>query len=498
MIVRKKTIVQYGVLALIALLFLLFYSYSTSPLFSNNFGVLDSSLFMLIGKGITQGYLPYVDLFDHKGPILFLIEALGWLITPNRLGIFFIQWVFMVANLTLIFKIGQLFLSKKWSWVPMIFFLLVLTVAFEGGNLTEEYSLPFLFLPLYLSLKYFQTESKGKAEHPPLYALVYGICFTLIVFIRLNNGVLIGAIILAIIIHLLSNKAYRNIFDNALTFLSGAIFIFSAIAIYFLINNAFGEMLYATFLFNFKYAEASKGITTIADLLYFFYYISPVIFSGVMGLYYCLKKEKRTIGLLLTIASAVTFVSLSMGGNYYHYFVLTTPCFVLGIVLGIDLTLKKGKEQWQKKHRKITMAVIIVFIATIGVYLSLSCLATRDVADLIIKQPQKEYYNMAQNTASLIPLTDRNSVFGYSVPAGWFIMTDIMPSYKYFTLQEWWGLYDPNIISETNEMLEKNPPKWIVMANNKQTNEKIYDILGKKYQLITQDEVVSLYHRISE
>jgi len=447
---------------------------------------------------MTQGYLPYVDLFDHKGPILFFIEALGWLIRPDRLGNFFIQWVFMVANLTLIFKIGQLFLSKKWSWVPIFFFLLILTVTFEGGNLTEEYCLPFLFLPLYLALKSFKEESKEKAQHPPLYALIYGICFTLIIFIRLNNAVIIGAIILVIMINLLINKAYRNFFDNVLTFLSGSIFIFSVIAIYFLINHAFGEMLYATFIFNFVYAESSKGISTITDLVYFFYYVSPVIFSGIMGLYYCLEKEKKTIGLLLTVASAVTFFSLSMGGNYYHYFTLTTPCFVLGIVLFIDRTLKKGKELWQKKYRIIRIGVLILFLITSGIYMSLSYLATQELADLIITQPEKEYYDTALSTANLIPLADRNSVLGYSVPAGWFIMTDIMPCYKYFTLQEWWGLYDPNVITQTNEILEENPPKWIVMANNEQTNQKIYDILAAKYQLITKDKVVSLYHQISE
>jgi len=495
--VKKKTLFHYGALSLVALIFLFFYSYSTSPLFTNNFGVLDSSLFILIGKGITKGYIPYVNLFDHKGPILFFIEALGWWINPNRLGIFFIQWIFMVANLTLIFKIGQLFFNKKWSWVPILFFLLILTVTFEGGNLTEEYSLPFLFLPLYLSLKYFKAESKEVLQHPPLYALVYGLCFTLIIFIRFNNAVLIGAIVLVVMTHLLINKAYRNFFDNVLTFLSGSIFIFSSIAVYFLINNAFGEMLYATFLFNLKYAESSKGISTLSDLFYFFYYVSPVIFSGGMGLYYFLRKEKKTIGLLLMVASAVTFFSLSMGGNFFHYFVLTTPCFVLGMVLFIELYVEERKKLWQKGYRIITIGVLILFFITSSIYFSLSYFATKDNIDLLINQPQKEYDVTALSTANLIPLGDRNSVLGYSVPAGWFLVTDIMPCYKYFTLQEWWGLYDPNVITRTNEILENDPPKWIVMANNKQTNEKIYDILAAKYELIKQDKVVTLYRRIT-
>ena len=492
--IQKKTLLNCGILALIALLFLLFFSYSTSPLFSNNFGISDSSLFLIIGKAIANGAVPYVGLFDHKGPIIFFLEALGWLIMPNRFGSFIIQWIFMTVTLILIFKSGRLFLNKKLAWIPIFFFLLILTATFEGGNLTEEYSLPFLFLPLYLSLKYFNEELNGIVQHPPLYALVYGVCFTLIVFIRLNNAVLICAIVLVVIIHLFTNKAYRNFFDNVLTFLSGSFFVFSIITIYFLINHAFGEMLYGTFLFNFKYAEGLTGISSFEDLVCFLSYISPVIFSGVMGIFYILKKENKNIGLILTIGSVVTFFALSLGGIFYHYFILTTPCFVLGIVLLIDLVVKRGKKLWQEGPHIMMIVILILFIGTCAIYLSISYSTINSIA---INQPDNGYYENALNIKSLIPQADLDSVFGYSVPAGWFLMADITPCYKYFTLQEWWGLYDPKVIIETNEMLENNPPKWIVMNNDQQTNQTIYDVLETKYELITKDKVVTLYHLIT-
>ena len=77
----------------------------TSPLYSNYFGA-DSALFTLIGKGITEGKIVYKDLFDHKGPLLFFIEALGYFIGKST-GIFIIQCTFGIINLFLLYKIWK-------------------------------------------------------------------------------------------------------------------------------------------------------------------------------------------------------------------------------------------------------------------------------------------------------------------------------------------------------------------------------------------------------
>lgn len=57
-------------------IFLLIFSWSTSPLYLTYGG--DSLFFQIIGLGITQGKIPYVDLFDHKGPVPFFMDALGY------------------------------------------------------------------------------------------------------------------------------------------------------------------------------------------------------------------------------------------------------------------------------------------------------------------------------------------------------------------------------------------------------------------------------------
>ncbi|WP_414733005.1 hypothetical protein [Acetobacterium carbinolicum] len=493
--IDKNSLLDNGILVLMAVLFLLVFAYGTSPLFIDNYGISDSAIFLLIGKGITAGYIPYVDLFDHKGPVMFFIEALGWSIWPNRFGNFLVQWFFMGVNLILIFRMGRLFLAKKWCWIPVVFFLLILAATFEGGNLTEEYSLPLLFLPLYLATKYFKLEPLGKAKHPPIYALVYGICFTLILFIRLNNSVFIGAIVLVVMIQLLVNQSFRNFFDNALTFLSGSFFVCSLVAIYFLANHAFGDMIYGTFLFNLKYAGGMSGISTPEEFVKFGYAITPVIFSFSVGIYYLLKKVSKEIAWLLITGSLITFFSLLLGGVFYHYFILTAPCFVLAIILLIELYLKDGKMLIQENYRVMLVGVLALLLITVASYLNF---ADQTVWEMIEEQPNNSYYEDAMTIKNLIPADDLDSVLGYSVPAGWFLKADITPCYKYFTMQEWWGRYDPQVLVDTNKRLENNPPKWIVLNNDPQQNQTLYAVLGKKYELITKDTVISLYHLKSD
>ena len=50
----------------------------------------DFNSFYTMARGWANGLIPYRDLFDHKGPILFLIQALGLLINKN-VGIFILQ-----------------------------------------------------------------------------------------------------------------------------------------------------------------------------------------------------------------------------------------------------------------------------------------------------------------------------------------------------------------------------------------------------------------------
>ena len=82
---------------------LVFLCSSTSPLFSIMSD--DSSIFLVVGKYWREGWLPYRDLWDSKGPFLFLVNAIGYSITSSPLGVALLQVVFMSATLFFTYKL---------------------------------------------------------------------------------------------------------------------------------------------------------------------------------------------------------------------------------------------------------------------------------------------------------------------------------------------------------------------------------------------------------
>ena len=85
-------------MVLVAFAFLLLYSFSTSPLYVNE--GMDSCVFKTIGLGILNGKVPYVDIFDHKGPLLYIIEFVGDALAGFG-GIWIIELVLIFVTLVL-------------------------------------------------------------------------------------------------------------------------------------------------------------------------------------------------------------------------------------------------------------------------------------------------------------------------------------------------------------------------------------------------------------
>ena len=137
-----------AVLALAAA-FVLRFSYSTSFLYPGYCGF-DSAIFQTIGKYWAEGVTPYARLFDHKGPLIFFVDAVGyWL--HGRAGILVVQTVSLAVTVWGLYRLGRTGLSRPWAAGAAALALVYLARTFDEGNMTEEYSLPFLAVSLYLA-----------------------------------------------------------------------------------------------------------------------------------------------------------------------------------------------------------------------------------------------------------------------------------------------------------------------------------------------------------
>src|SRR3990172_4647052 len=59
----------------------------------------DGGIFLYIGSLILKGRVPYRDVWENKGPLVFYLNALGlWLANNSRWGVWGVELVFLVAG----------------------------------------------------------------------------------------------------------------------------------------------------------------------------------------------------------------------------------------------------------------------------------------------------------------------------------------------------------------------------------------------------------------
>src|SRR5688572_5278945 len=55
----------------------------------------DQGVYLYIGEQILDGKIPYQDVWDHKGPLIYYINVLGLLIEDSVIGIWILEIIFL-------------------------------------------------------------------------------------------------------------------------------------------------------------------------------------------------------------------------------------------------------------------------------------------------------------------------------------------------------------------------------------------------------------------
>lgn len=459
----NKSDIMFVALSLVTLLFI---SWTTSPIFEG-LGW-DSSIFLLIGKSVAKGYEMYVDLFDHKGPILFFINAIPQIFIKGTLGVFIIQVLTMSISLGLIYRISKKYIKNNLSYIMPLLYLAYMSFTYEGGNLSEEYSNLFCLISLYITINYIKRLNNRLYN---IEGILLGINFAVVAFIRINNAAPIVACILYIFICMMMHKNISDIVKFIVNIILGALVIIIPIVIYFIINNSLYDMIYATFLYNLKYSSGSL-IKNVLKSCTNRYAVVLSIIPLVAILISVIKKDVNN-GLLCILNLIVTFIAVNVSGNsYLHYWMTMATPFIYGAII-IVTNLNKNLVNLLNKNYKaiIIMNLIIIIALCIRIYNSVSI---EDISNY-----ESEVKKLEEN----IPQSEKDSVFGYNIESKWFYYSDIIPCNKYFTLQDWWSSHDKSISDEIINMLENSPPKWIIIPieDNSIENKKIEYLIYDNY-----------------
>lgn len=486
---EKKDWIILACLVLAALGFLFFYSQYTSPLYPGNYGW-DASIYMKMGKSIIDGYTPYVDIYEQKGPVIFFINALGQLLYFGRLGTFFVQIPFIILTVLGLYLLMRQFASRAGALLGTLFCLVIYSVTLEGGNLTEEYDLIFIILPLLLGCRLLLSEQKLRWYH----GVIFGFCFAFVGWTRLNNAAAIGMLVLYLYLRLLFKKEYLEFFLQVLYFLSGFLIVTLPILAFFGSRNALFDLIDGSFLFSFYYARYGAVEKTANDWISIFWKVSPLLFAIVSSLFFALFKH-RNCGMMICLSSALTALALIPGFGFYHYFSIMIPLFAIGLSM---LWQMLSDKTMQTKRILLVLPLAGLIISSIHYFPQ----SYQQTLQLINKRSDRSYYGWVRaysEQAKLIPEDERDEVWTYGTTMYWPYITDVNPSFKYFANQQSWSLFRPSIVAEMEEMLENDPPKWIACCDNDRIPlELLKEKLATEYELVDLSGEVYLYRRIEE
>lgn len=318
---------------LVSAVVLLLMSGSTSPLYDIPYS--DGLVFRYISTAMVDGKVLYVDVFDNKGPLLYLINYLALLVHPTY-GLLLFQWVHWTIFFFLCYRLHcQLHSRHFFVWILPLLLTFIIRF-FDNGNLTEEWSLLLLTLPLFFILPLYQGQ---QSDLLPSQSFSYGLCIGLLALLRLNNVVPLVGMLLWWLIGQLRQGRYASL---------GRFFGFSllgfllpvSIAAAWLYHKAglYGwyEWYYATILVNIDYfcAHVQQSSLPLWKVLPVFFFHVVLICLFLVKLY---KSQHSPLVLSLIITFVLTY--LSMGQHWFpHYQMILLSIFLLSFSLLLQVS----------------------------------------------------------------------------------------------------------------------------------------------------------------
>lgn len=292
----------------------------------------DGSAYWYVGKMLRDGAVLYVDIFEHKGIFLYLIDAIGLSLTGgSTIGIWILEIINMFATSCFMLMTTKLFTKKsgiQYLTTASLVASITICMLMTDGNLSEEWVLPWIMMAVYICYKYCVTNSYRFYD-----IVLLGISCGFIIFVRANMVAVFAAFLPIILYKMIKEKKWNDVGICALNFILGLSVIIVPIIIYCVMTNSLEAMWRCYFEFSFAYSgKPAMSIPEVMWLLFRRMTIFSVLLVAAARLFY--KDKLFQINLWFYV---VSLLLASMSGRpHAHYAMILIPALVLPLTWLLD------------------------------------------------------------------------------------------------------------------------------------------------------------------
>ncbi len=422
----------------------------SSPIYPFNDWV-DANCFMTVGKSMLHGLVPYKDLMEQKGTLLYIIHAVSALVSDTSfIGVFFFEILFATLFLFICNKILDLYNSEKqnYLWLPIIALAVYSSRAFCHGDSAEEICLPIVAYALYVGLKAIKNDALPDKKES-FFIGVTSACMLWIKFSML--GVYIGWF-LYFLVTAIKKKQFSEFWVRILYILFGVILMSAPIILYHILTGSLKDMIEAYFYNNlFRYLRLNTAKTGFASVILnvckggfeAFLELLFVFILMIIGAIPLVRSKNHKVLSFSWVTGICLFFSVYSGGRTFPYYALIIGAFTPIGIIGINHYL----------NVKISTASLVI---TPIVCFMLAYTISNNTYLLSFEKSDMPQYKFAE----IINEKENPTLLNYGfIDSGFYLAADIVPSCKYFCKI---AVNIPELMETQNEFVEEGKVDFVI------------------------------------
>ncbi|WP_238333615.1 ArnT family glycosyltransferase [Levilactobacillus zymae] len=471
---------EYQYLALFTLLgfFIMLICSYTSPAFYFDYSP-DNNAFFTVGKAMAHGQVLYKDIFEQKGPYIYLLHIIAYLVAQRSfVFIYFYESLTLIASMYLTYRIAKLVLTTPQALLVGILSpaLFLYHPYYDYGDTAEFFALPLILSLIYLIMLLVVHHLRVSPWWFFAQGLFVGIEF-------FSKYTLLGgwiAFYLFMGVYLLRRKKWQML--QRLILWSGAGFLLATVPwiVYFAVVHGLKSFIAVYFLFNTQVYMTSSvsffaNLVQSASLLSQFFLSSVVFF--MLGLVGTLAITFRTdilpgafaksLYLLVFLGNDIFALYGYSSGNVFQYYQLVYfPFFVLPLIYFCKFFFDRQTIRSDDDALTILATILVSLFLVLGVNNNFTSSRlfpnNASVTDRHTKVPQApaqtEFGDLmrAQTTGKMTLLN-----YG-SIDMGFYTASGAVPTQYYFQNYNIPAKSDPTILNSQVNAIRHKQVEWVV------------------------------------
>lgn len=315
----------------------------------------DSAVFWYVGEAMHHGAVPYREVFDHKGPLLYVINYFASFVSPSLVLLWLFECLNWFATVLVILK----FMRHCFPRTNPFLVIMTVTAYFFGfiiggaGNLTETWAVPFMLYPI---LKISEAQLKARMVS---FADSFWIGISVMATLLLRPNLASVSVILLVywFSEILRQDGVRQFMCKTGFACLGGFMLALPIIVWLVYKEALFDMWHCYVEFNVSYlGERGRWNNEV------FFYL-PILVIYIVGVF----REKGRFRFVLLYALLNFLIALGivlLRPGFRHYYLALLPASIVAIAYFFAVLIK------QSRFRVVIPGVIaLISVIVLGITL---------------------------------------------------------------------------------------------------------------------------------